>query len=151
LTLIGGGQCLEFAFEKLPKDFALGKIKLEVKSTNGPSPIGGNQATEILTRNVHEELPATIFTLRKPIELDIRLQAEKEGDALYINYCPTLNRSGLKGSLTVRPEFLTPTDSPVKDLRVAFPEPETDSVTFTVSRPRNLVPRVVSNQTRRVP
>ncbi len=146
-----GGQCLEFAFENLPKEFVLGRIKLDVKSAKGPSQIGGNQAAKILTRDVHEEMPATIFMSRKPIEFNVSIQAEREEDALYINYCPTLNRPGLKGSLTVMPEFLTPTGKAVTDLRIVYPEPETDSVTFSVSRPRNLVPRVVPNQTRSDP
>lgn len=145
-----GGQCLEFAFVDIPSNFALGRIELEVISTKGPSPIGGDQAAEILTRNVQAELPASVFATRSPIQFDIRLQADKDNDTFYIDYCPTLNAPGLTGSLTVMPRFLTPAGGLVSNLQVLFPEPITDGVTFTVNRPRNLAPRVTNYQIRSV-
>ena len=146
-----GGQCLEFAFSNLSKEFALGRIKLKVKSSNGPTSTGGNQAAEILTREINQELPSTIFMLRKPIAFDVRAQAEQDNDALYISYCPTLDRPGLKGSLVIIPEFLSPSGEQIKHLKVVLPDPQSKSMTLILSRPRNLVPHIVPVQSTNSP
>ncbi|WP_319547796.1 hypothetical protein [Desulfogranum marinum] len=143
-----GGQCLEFGFSNLPKTFALGRIKLDIESTAGPTPIGGNQAADILTREINQVLPATVFTLPKPIDFNVRVQAEQGRDTLYVDYCPTLDRPGLKGNLVVVPEFLNPSGMPIEGLQIVMPDSESKSVEMTVTRPRNLVPRIVPGQAR---
>ncbi|MEZ5590255.1 MAG: hypothetical protein R3F53_05930 [Gammaproteobacteria bacterium] len=146
-----GGQCLEFAFSNLPENFALGRINLDINSSNGPIPIGGFQAAEILTRKINQELPATIFTSPKLINFDVRAQADNDSDVLYVDYCPTLDRPGLKGSLTVTPEFLSPSGEKIKNLEIILPDLQSKGVTFILSRPRNLAPHIVPSQLRSLP
>jgi hypothetical protein len=142
-------QCLIFAFEHISRDFALGRIKLDIKSARGPTPIGGYQAAEILTRLVNAELPASIFFSQQTLLLDVRLQSNQENDSFYIDYCPTINRPGMEGSLTVTPTFLTPTGTLITDLNLSLPAPDASAVTFNISRPYSLNPQIDSELKRR--
>jgi hypothetical protein len=133
-----GGQCLEFAFQDLPADFILGSIRLDIKQTQGPTQIPGNQAGGIYEApEVNAILPLEIFFEKTPINFEVRLQSAKPRDAAIARYCPRLDSQGSKGTLTVVPTFLTLTGTPINNLEVVKPGPGIP-VSLTVSYPKNL-------------
>jgi hypothetical protein len=133
-----GGQCLRFKFEDLPADFVLGSIRLDIRQSQGPTQMTGDQAARIYEApEVNAKLPLEIFFEKTPINFEMPLQSTKPRDAANFRYCPRLDRQGSKGTLTVVPTFLTPTGTPINNLKVVEPGPGIP-VSFVVSYPKNL-------------
>ena len=133
----GTGQCLEFAFDQLPSDFALGAVRLEIVATEGPTPFAGDQSAEITKVLRNHTLPIQVFFTKDPIEFSARVQATRDNDAIYLDFCPSLERKAIKGRLTVKASFMRPSGADVNGLEIRYAGGK-DTATFEVSNPNNL-------------
>ena len=135
----GGLECLEFAFTNLPKNFELGKIRLDVNSTKGPISLSGEMAAEITEIVSNVELQPKIFSGEiRNITFRAAFQSEKRRDSTYVDFCPILSVPGMGGSLTVVPTFLRPDGTNIDSIDVS----PSNSIAITVSRPKNLVSKL---------
>src|SRR5262249_37021319 len=132
-----GGQCLKFAFQDLPEDFVLGSIRLDIRQTQGPTQITGDQAANIYEAEVNAILKPEKFYEKTPININAPFQSTKTRDAAFFCYCPILERQGSEVTLTVVPTFLTHTGTPINNLKVVWPGPDIP-VSLAVSYPKNL-------------
>jgi len=132
------GQCLDFAFQSLPADFVLGRVRLNIIGAAGPVPMPANYTAKVAEVKVDVELPLNVFTdvTLKPLDFEVRQQASKANDALYVEYCPTLQDSGTSGMLEVVPEFLSPGGDSIQ-LAVKLPQ-DKNTISFRVSRPQTI-------------
>lgn len=113
----GQQECLEFGFERLPSDFTLGRIEFQIVESKGPTPISGDMLASVFRMSVNLVLPLSVFSPdTKKIEFKVNLQAKRENDAAKIILCPILKMPGTQGILVVRPEFLSVTGRPIKNL-----------------------------------
>lgn len=140
----GGHECLLFAFDSLPENFALGTIELAVVDATGPFPFSGDLSASIAPRPVHAKLPVTHLTQRIPITIsrtDASFQAEKAGDAWQFYYCLMLDRPGVGGSITVVPTFYWPSGDEIASIDIRLPDGASleDGVTIDVSHPPNVL------------
>lgn len=137
----GGGECLEFAFTRLPDDFALRTIRLNVVNARGPGPIGGDQAASPSTRRVNQVLGDTVFRGNPaPIELDEPLVAERRNDSAIVEFCPVLRRPGLSGKLWLDPSFIGLDGRPIEIEKLLEGKPlPVGGIPLSVSHPRGIV------------
>ena len=136
-----GEHCIEFAFDKLPKHFNLGTVHLEIVDAEGPTPIAGDMVALVAEWTVVEELsPAVLSIESEPIELNMRIQAEKDNDAAYYEYCLVLSRPGIGGQIRIVPSFFSPADKEIDDLVITIEGdlPVEEGVLIDISRPKNV-------------
>lgn len=136
----GGPSCLEFAFSNLPKEFALGEIELSIRQVEGPKPIAGEMAAEILERKVNAEITQGQLRLGRKISFAARIKSEEDNDLAYIDYCPVLSSIGVGATIYVAPEFLKPDGNPVTPIKVTLEDGASlqQGIILDISHPKNL-------------
>lgn len=116
-------SCLAFAFEDIPEGFSLGSIILNVVDKSGPTPISGEMASKIHKHVVNQELSQEYLVGAKTeIEFPAAIQSDRAKDAFYVDYCPTLEMPGTKGSITVVPSLISPAGDALSDLTMQVEE-----------------------------
>ncbi len=144
-----GMQCLEFAFSSLPKNFALGRVELEVVDTVGPREVVGDQTADIFEETFHGVIDETVFLTREPVSFRAGFQATSSNDFAYVDYCPRMRQRGLEGTLYLRPALFAPGSKvALEDVRMAI-EGGGESVEIAVNHPWNLVPVDITTSPRR--
>ena len=136
-----GEHCVEFAFDRLPMDFNLGEVHLEIVDAEGPTPIAGDMVALIAEWTVVEELSPAVFSVEsKPIELSMRIQSKKDNDAAYYEYCLVLSRPGIGGRIRVIPVFFSPSGKEIDDLKITIEgdQPVEEGILIDISRPKNV-------------
>lgn len=137
---LGDGECLEFAFSRLPGNFTLRTIRMSIVDARGPGPIGGDQAASPVTRRVNRTLGDDVFRGNPaPIELDEPLVADRSNDAAIVEFCPILRRPGVRGTLWLDPGFIGLDGRPIEIERLlnGAPLPE-GGIELSVSHPRGI-------------
>lgn len=137
----GGGECLEFAFTNLPKDFALGEIHLHIVGANGPSPISGDMAAEAVERVVNMKLsPDVLRGSKETIEFRAPIQSEKKGDIAYVDFCPILTMPGMRGEIQIVPSFFSPAGTLIENIEIVTHggTPNKQNITIDLSHPKNI-------------
>lgn len=137
----GGGECLEFAFTNLSKDFALGNIHLHIVGAKGPSPISGDMAAEAVERIVNMILsPDVLSGDREKIVFRAPIQSEKRGDIAYVDFCPILATPGMRGEIQIVPSFFSPAGTLIKNIEIVIHDraPDMQNITIDLSHPKNV-------------
>ena len=139
----GNSECLEFAFVHLSSDFVLDVIHLSIVGASGPTPISGDMAARAYEWPVNRELSPDVFSGGvSEIVLRPRIQALRESDMAYVDFCPILSMPGMGGEIRVMPAFFSPAGTPVEDLEVlnsdGAPLDPNLGVAIDVSRPKNV-------------
>ena len=71
-----------------------------------------------------------------------RIQAAREGDIAYVDFCPILTMPGMGGEIRVVPAFFSPAGTLVEDLDVLTSDGEpvdrNRGVAIDVTRPKNV-------------
>ncbi len=110
-------SCLEFAFSELPESFALDRILLKISDPDWQED-PGNMASDVHTRTVNDLLSLAYLTgTKNELPISVRMQATKDSDAMYVDYCPTSASPG-QGSITVTPHFFGPSRLELTSLTV---------------------------------
>ena len=135
-------KCIEFGFERLPANFTLGRISFRIIERQGPIPIAGDMAAQVLHMPVNKQLSPSIFADEsKEFDFDVSFQSERDNDAAIVDFCPTLTMPGTRGSLTVVPAFLSVAGQHIQDLEILYdgkPVKEgKEGIVILLSRPKN--------------
>ena len=140
INVESGGTCLKFGFEKMPKNFNLGKIQLKIVDAGGPTAIAGDMSARVLEVCANMELSSAIFSGgKKKLEFHSPFYAEKENDVAIVDFCPTLTMPGMSGWLTVVPSFFSVAGELIEDIKITANEGTSveEGIKIILSRPKN--------------
>ena len=103
-------------------------------------------ASDVHARTVNDLLSLAYLTGTKDeISISVRLQATKDRDAMYVDYCPTSATPG-QGSITVTPHFFGPSGVELTSMAVktsnALPLKEESGSLSSGARRKRLVARL---------
>lgn len=134
---VGGGDCLSFAFEKLPASFRLGEIALPIENPMVAN-LPGDQAAAILQTKVKTPIADTQINSKTTVRIECLITATQEDDAFFIKYCPYLKQRGEYAKFDTKPVFFSPGESdPIRGLQVKMSDNKTN-ISITLKHPKNL-------------
>ena len=109
LPVKDSSSCLELAVSRLPADFVIGEVRLQIIASDGPDQISGDMVSSVEEKEANFKVtPAHLVGQVNDIKVPIRKQSDKSNDAIYLQLCPSLTVPGMRGWITVIPSFLDP-------------------------------------------